>query len=145
MLRYLQGTIGYGLQYLGEDGVRLQGYSDSDWVGSDIDWKSTFGCCFSLGSTVFSCFSRKHISIALSSAEVGYMAASLASCEELLTGLFGHKLEPTMIRCDNRSCIKLSENPVFHGRSNHIEIKYDFIKERMLMGAVKLQYISIEE
>jgi hypothetical protein len=29
MLRYLQGTVGYGLQYLGDDGVRLQGYSQA--------------------------------------------------------------------------------------------------------------------
>jgi hypothetical protein len=55
------------------------------------------------------------------------MAASLASCEaiwlhKLLTGLFGQELEPTVIHCDNQSCIKLSENPVFHDRSKHIEI-----------------------
>jgi hypothetical protein len=54
MLRYLEGTVGYGLQYLGADGVRLQGLSDSDWACSDTDRKSTFGCCFSLGSAVIS-------------------------------------------------------------------------------------------
>jgi hypothetical protein len=59
VLRYLQGTVGYGLYYLGGDGVRLQGYSDSDWAGSDTDQKSTSGCCFSLGSVVISRFSRK--------------------------------------------------------------------------------------
>jgi transposase InsO family protein len=59
VLRYLQGTVGYGLRYLGGDGVKLQGYSDSDWAGSDTDRKSTSGCCFSLGSAVISWFSRK--------------------------------------------------------------------------------------
>jgi hypothetical protein len=66
--------------------------------------------------------------MALSSAEAEYMAASLASCEaiwlrKLLAGLFGQELEPTVIHCDNQSCIKLSENPVFHDRSKHIERK----------------------
>lgn len=50
MLGYLYSTIGYQLQYLDGDGVRLQGYSDSDRASIDIDRKSTFGCSFSLGS-----------------------------------------------------------------------------------------------
>jgi len=31
-------------------------------------------------------------------------------------------MDPTVIYCDNQSCIKLSENPVFHDRSKHIDI-----------------------
>ena len=54
MLRYLQGIVRYGLQYLGGDGVRLQGYLVSNWVDNDTDQKSTSGCYFSLGSTVIS-------------------------------------------------------------------------------------------
>jgi hypothetical protein len=57
--------------------------------------------------------------VALSSVEVEYMAASHASCEALwlrkmLIGLFGVQLRPTVIFCDNQSCIKLLENPVIH-------------------------------
>jgi hypothetical protein len=37
---------------------------------------------------------------------------------KLITGLFGQELEPMVIYCDNQSCIKLSENPVFHDRSH---------------------------
>jgi len=40
VLRYLQGIVELGLRYLGGDGVKLQGYSDSDWAGSDTDQKS---------------------------------------------------------------------------------------------------------
>jgi hypothetical protein len=59
VLRYLHGTMDFGLRYLRVGGVQLQGYTDSDWVGSAMDKKSTFGCCFNLGSTVISWFSRK--------------------------------------------------------------------------------------
>jgi hypothetical protein len=64
------------------------------------------------------------------------MVASMASCEAIwlckfLTGLFGQELEPTVIYCDNHSCIKLSENLVFHDRSKHIEIIYHFIRDRI--------------
>jgi hypothetical protein len=99
---------------------------------------------------VITWFNRKQTFVALSSAEAEYMATSMASCEaiwlrKLLTGLFDQELEPTVIYCDNQSCIKLSENPVFHDRSKHIEIRYHFIRDRIQKGAVKLQYISTDE
>jgi hypothetical protein len=68
--------------------------------------------------------------MALSSAEAKYMATSQASWRrKLLFGLFGRELRPTVIDCDNKSCIKLSENLVFHDRLKHIEIRYQFIKD----------------
>jgi hypothetical protein len=111
-LRYLRGLVGFGPRYVEDDGVRLHGYSDSDWAGSAVDRKSTSGGCFSLGSTVVSWYNRKQTSVALSSTEAKYMAASLASCEaiwlhNLLVGLFGQVLEPTVIHCDNQRCIDI--------------------------------------
>ena len=50
-----------------------------------------------------------------------------------------------MILCDNQSCIKMTENPVFHDRSKHIEIGYFYIRDMMQKGAIKLQYVSIDE
>jgi hypothetical protein len=55
------------------------------------------------------------------------------------------QLRPTLIYCDNQSCIKLSENPVFHDRSKHIEIHYHFIRDYVQRGAVELQCISTDE
>ena len=95
-------------------------------------------------------FNWQQKSVALSSSKAEYMAASQASCEaiwlrKMLVGLFGHWLRPTVIYCDNQSCIKLTENPVFHDRSKHIEIRYHFIRDFVQKGAVKLEYISIDE
>lgn len=50
-----------------------------------------------------------------------------------------------MIYCDNQSCIKLSENPVYHDRSKHIEIRYHFIRDYVQKGVVELQYITTDE
>ena len=50
-----------------------------------------------------------------------------------------------MIYCDNQSCIKLSENPVFHDRSKHIEIMYHHLMDYVQKGIVKLPYIPTEE
>ena len=50
VMRYLKGTIEYGIKYDADYEFKLQGYSDSNWAGNVIDRKSTLGCCFSLGS-----------------------------------------------------------------------------------------------
>ena len=52
VLRYLRGTVGYGLRYTSSNDLSLVAYSDSDWAGSMEDRKSTSGCCFSLGSAM---------------------------------------------------------------------------------------------
>jgi hypothetical protein len=123
VLMYVCGIVGFGLKYVRGGGVRLHGYSDTDWAGSAIEKKSTSSVFFGLGSTIVSWYNSKQTCVALSSAEAKYMAASLESCEaiwicKLLVGLFGQELESTVIHCNNQSCIKISENPVFHYRSN---------------------------
>eukprot|EP00253_Pinus_taeda_P033092 PITA_33092 len=150
VLHYLRGTSGYGLWYRQEDEVKLCGFTDADWAGSPTDRKITSGGIFSIGSTSISCYSRKQRSVALSSAEAEYMAASLAACEaiwmrKILVGLFGSYLDPTVIYCDNQSYIKLPANPVFHDRSKHIDIKYHHIRDCVQRRVMLLSYIPTED
>lgn len=125
ILRYLRGTIGYGLRYSSGVDLKLHGYSNSDWAGCVADRKSTFGCCFGLGFAMLSWCSKKQSLVALSTAKAEYIAACVATREtvwlqKLLVGLFGQSLEPTVIHCDNQNCVKLSVNPVFHDRTKHV-------------------------
>lgn len=53
-LRYLRGTIAYGLRYTPSGGVTLRVYTNFDWAGSAVDMNSTSGYCFSMGSTMIS-------------------------------------------------------------------------------------------
>jgi hypothetical protein len=134
VLRYLRGTVGHGLRYTSSIDMRLQGHTDSDWAGRTMKRKRTSECCFTLGSSMVSWCSRKHTYIALSTAKAEYITSSVAVREvvwihNLLTNLFGHVLDSTIIHCDNQSCVKLSENPVFHDKSKHIEIKYHYIRD----------------
>ena len=50
-----------------------------------------------------------------------------------------------MILCDNQSCIKIKENPVFHDKSKHIEIRYHYIRDMVQRGAIMLQYVGTDE
>ena len=94
--------------------------------------------------------SRKQGSVSQSTAEAKYITTSTACIEavwlrNILGVLLSVKLESTVIRCDIQSCIKLSENPVFHDKSKHIEMKYHFIQDMVQKGTMKLQYIAIDE
>ena len=74
------------------------------------------------------------MSVSLSLVEAEYMAASQAACEaiwmqKILVGLFDQRMDPTVINCDNQSCIKLSENPIFHDKSKNIDIRYHHLRD----------------
>ena len=80
VMRDLKGTIDFGLYYDGRQEYRLYGYTDVDWARSISDKKSTSGGCYSLVSAMISWFSKKRSSVALSTAEVEYIASCSASC-----------------------------------------------------------------
>ena len=72
--------------------------------------------------------------MALSIAEAEYVTACSASCEavwlqKLLFDIFDLQLDATCIHCDNLSCMKLLENPVFHDKLKHIKINYHYIMD----------------
>ena len=111
VMRYLKGTLNFGLCYTKDHDSRLYGYTDSDWARSVPNRKST-SRCFSLGSAMTSWKSREQSRIAPSTTEVEYIATCSASCEAiwlrmLLTDLFYLEMESIVILCDNHSCIKM--------------------------------------
>ncbi|KAG6521378.1 hypothetical protein ZIOFF_018494 [Zingiber officinale] len=67
-----------GIKYLKEEDNKLVGFCDSDWAGSLDDRRSTSAYMFCLGSKIISWSSKKQSSVALSSAEVEYIAANEA-------------------------------------------------------------------
>ena len=74
VVRYLKGTVEYGLKYDTNQKINLEGYVDSYWVGSVIDRKRTSRCYFSMKLGVTSWFSRKESCMALSTVEEKYVA-----------------------------------------------------------------------
>ena len=64
---------------------------------------------------------------------------------KLLSDFFDLQLDSTCIYCDYQICVKLLENPVFHDKSKHIEIKYHYMRDMVQIGVVKLQYVATYE
>jgi hypothetical protein len=146
-LRYVRGTIAYGIRYTSSVGVMLHGFTDSD---SEWTERVLPDIVISLGSAMISWSSRKQGSIAQSTVEAKYIAASVASREavwlrKLLSYLFSAELEPTVIHCDNQSCIKLFENPEFHDRSKHIEMRYHYVRDMVQKNILSIHYVPTAE
>ena len=113
---------------------RLFVFTDSDWAGCLDGRKSTSGNVFSLGSGVVTWSSKKQETVALSSSEAEYVAASSAIRQvlwlrKLLVDLNHEQMGATEIFCDNRSTIAMAKNPVFHGRTKHIDVQHHFIRQ----------------
>ena len=81
ILRYLKGTKKFGIKYVKEKESKLVGYTYSDWASSIDDCKSTSGYLFCLGTKPISWSLKKQKTVALSSAEAKYIAATNAACE----------------------------------------------------------------
>ena len=64
---------------------------------------------------------------------------------KLLSDLFSAELEPTVIHCDNQSCINLSKNPVFHDRSKNIEMRYHYVWDMVQKNILSIQYVLTTE
>jgi len=53
--------------------------------------------------------------------------------------------DSTTVYCDNSSTIELSKNPILHGRSKHIDIRFHFLRELTKDGVVKMVHCNTQE
>jgi hypothetical protein len=108
------------------------------------------GGAFFLGDSLVSWLSKKQVSISLSTTEVEYIAAATCCAQVLwmiqtLADLEVKYTTPIPIHCDNTSEISMSKNPVFHSKTNHIPIKYHFLRDQVTNTIVSLHYIPSKD
>nr|GEY19865.1 ribonuclease H-like domain, reverse transcriptase, RNA-dependent DNA polymerase [Tanacetum cinerariifolium] len=107
--------------------------------------KGTTGIIFYYGDSPISWSTQKQATIALSSCESEFIAATAASTQalwlkRLLSRLTHSEEKKITIMVDNKSAIQLIKNPVFHGRSKHIDIKYHFIRECVERDDIQVEF-----
>ncbi|KAG7547574.1 Zinc finger CCHC-type superfamily [Arabidopsis suecica] len=149
ILRYLQGTRSYGLCFKRVNKTELLGFSDSSHNVDEDDGRSTTGHIFYLNDCPITWCSQKQDTVALSSCEAEFMAATEAAkqaiwLQELLEEVTAKPCGKVPIFIDNKSAIALTKNPVFHGRSKHIHKKYHFIRECVQNELVEVEHIPGE-
>ena len=60
-------------------------------------------------------------------------------------GDYGLQLEKIPIFCDNTSAIAITENPIQHSTTNHIDIRYHLIREHLINDTVELHFVPSEK
>ncbi|KAL0313353.1 UNVERIFIED_CONTAM: Retrovirus-related Pol polyprotein from transposon TNT 1-94 [Sesamum radiatum] len=148
LLRYLKGTVNYGIYYKKEG--ELLAFTDSDYAGDVDDRKSTSGYVFMMSSGAVSWCSKKQPIVTLSTTEAEFVAATVCACQgiwmkRILKELGYFKEECITVMCDNSSTIKLSKNPVMHGRSKHIDVRFHFLRNLVKDGALELVYCGSQD
>ncbi|CAI7823018.1 unnamed protein product [Closterium sp. NIES-54] len=158
--KYLGQTATVGLQFSaaaqrrqkGADGVEpgrlfLTAFSDASFASEPEDMTSVGGfiCCVGGGPTAWE--SKKQVDKALSSVESEYMALFRAVREivwqrRLLAELGEEQQGPTPLYCDSHGAIALAKNPVLHGLTKHMRVKWHWTRSMVAAGEVELHYVK---
>ena len=146
VLRYLKGTQGLGLSFTRGTEAELVGYSDSSHNVDEDDGRSTTGHIFYLHECPITWCTQKQDTVALSSCEAEFMAATEGAkqaiwLQDLFSEVTGDTCKKVTLRIDNKSAIALAKNPVFHGRSKHIKKRYHFIRECVENEQVEVEHV----
>ena len=149
ILSYLKGKPSLGLWYPYDNNFDLSAYSDSDYGGCNLNWKSTSGGFQFLGNRLVAWQCKKQTTVSTSTAEAEYVAAA-SCCSQVLW--FQHQLRDygyiytqTPIHIDSTSAISIIRDPVQHSKTKHIEIRYHFIRdcyEKKLIDLVKIDTLK---
>ncbi|GJY18856.1 ribonuclease H-like domain-containing protein [Tanacetum coccineum] len=146
ILRYVQGTLNYGLQLFSSSTTDLVAYSDADWAGCPTTRRSTSGYCVFLGNNLLSWSAKRQPTLSRSSTEAEYRGVANAIAEtcwlrNLLRELHNPLSSAMLVYCDNVSAVYLSSNPVHHQRTKHIEIDIHFVLDLVAAGQVRVLHV----
>ena len=133
-------------------GVDLELYVDSDFASRDTNrWSVSGGVVICAGACV-SFFSRTQKNVTLSSTEAEYvaLAAGIKKTIFFLRYIWrfifpDRNIGCTLVKEDNVGAIQLAKNPQTTPNSNRIDIRHNFIRERVANGEFKVVYVPSEE
>ncbi|KAK1629218.1 hypothetical protein QYE76_003533 [Lolium multiflorum] len=144
ILKYLKRTKDMFLCYGGDQELVVTSYTDASWNTDPDDSKSQSGYVFILNGAAVSWASSKQCTVAKSSTESEYIAASEASSAVWMKrfivelGVVPSALDPFVIYCDNMGAIANAQEPRSHKRLKHIKLRYHSIREYIEDGEVKI-------
>nr|GFA69952.1 ribonuclease H-like domain-containing protein [Tanacetum cinerariifolium] len=139
ILRYVRGTLDYGLRLFFSSTTDLVAYSDANWAGCLTTRRSTSCYCVFIGNNLLSWSSKRQLTLSRSSAEAEYCGVANVIAETCWLRNLLHELHTplsfaTLVYCDNFSAVYLSCNPVQHQRAKHIESDIHFVRDLIVAG-----------
>ena len=136
ILKYLRRTMGMFLVYGGEEELVVNGYTDASFQTDKDDSRSQSGYVFCLNGGAVSWKSSKQDTVADSTTEAEYLAASKAAKEAVWIRKFVSELgvvpiasSPMDLYCDNSRAIAQAKEPRAHQKNKHVLQRYDLIQD----------------
>ncbi|CAM8948608.1 unnamed protein product [Rhodiola kirilowii] len=151
ILKYLKSAPGRGVLFSKHNNItEVCGFTDADWAGNITDRRSTSGYFTFVGGNLVTWKSKKQKVVARSSAEAEYRGMAQGVCELLWLKSLLHDLgieltSPMKLYCDNKAAIDISQNPVQHDRTKHVEVDRHFIKEKLDANIITFPFVPSEE
>ncbi|XP_071704000.1 uncharacterized protein [Rutidosis leptorrhynchoides] len=150
ILRYLKKTADLGVVFKRHGHLKTKTYTYASWGGEKGDIKSTSGFFTLVGGNLVAWRSKKQKVVSLSSAESEFRGIEKGVVEalwikKLLTEIGFPPQEAIQILCDNESAIAISEKPVQHDRTKHVEIDRHFIRQKLDDEIISLPSIRTED
>ncbi|KAK4410398.1 Retrovirus-related Pol polyprotein from transposon RE2 [Sesamum angolense] len=146
LVRYLKGSSRLGLFFPVGSSFQLSAYSDSDWASCVDSRRSLTGYCIFLGDSLVSWKTKKQPTVSRSSAEAEYRSMGTTVCELLWISYLLHEFSisvtsPIPFHCDNKAAIHITENPVFHERTKHLDIDCHLVRDHFKRGFILPRHV----
>ncbi|KAK4355573.1 hypothetical protein RND71_024544 [Anisodus tanguticus] len=146
ILRYIQGTLDYGLHLYLSSVSTFVSYTYADWGGCPDTRRFTSGYYMFLGNNLVSWSVKRQSILPHSSAEAEYRGVANVVSEScwlrnLLLELHCPIQKATLVYCDNINAVYLSGNLVQHQRTIHIDMDFHFVRKKVARGQVRVFHV----
>ena len=128
----------------------LNFFCDADWANNTSDRKSISGYVTIMAGGAVSWSSKKQQTVALSTAEAEYVAATHIAKQVLWHRTLFQELDSpfastSTIFTDNQAAISISHHPEFHSRTKHINIAHHFLRDLISQGTINTVYVNTRD
>ena len=151
ILKYLRGTSNFRIPLGGHHSSNiLTAYADADYAAALDDRKSRSGYVIFFDGSPVSWASKKQPCVATSTTHSEYIACYAAATEviwlrRLLASIGISQNTPTTIFTDSQSAMRLAVNPEFHSRTKHVDVKFHFLREQVVLRTIDIQYLPTQQ
>jgi len=155
VIKFVIDTADYGLKIHPThvtEGLKwkLVLYSNSDWAGDKDDRKSISGHILYVNGVPVTWSSRGQKTVALSSAEAEYIAASEAVREVLFVVQMLEFMKvpvemPVTVHVDNMGAIFMLENKSSNKRTRHVDVRYRFVTDWIEKKLIEVIFVRTKE
>ena len=147
VVKYLQGTVDYGLFYPSMNNLQVKAYSDADWSACQFTSRSLNAYAVFIGDSLVSWKTKKQQTVSKSSAEAEYRSMSATASElvwlnGLLEDLQVNVQLPIVMYCDNTSAEHLAQNPKFHEKTKHLKRDMHYVREQVEEGFISTAHVK---